>query len=283
MSDSRIVVITGASAGIGLEAAVRFARAGDTVVATLRDVKRAGPLRAAAAQAGVELDIGQLDVSDEASSEAAFAGIFERHGQVDVLVSNAAVGMGGTLEELTLDDIRRTMEVNFLGAMRVTQAVLPSMRQRGSGRLIAVSSLGGAVGQPFTDAYCASKHAVEAMYEALRPIMARFGVMVSIVQPGPVDTDFNAKTAGGIDHPANGLAVYADLRARQRAFMAPGKGREQSPGDAAQVIVNVAAAADPLLRYQTSTFTTRLVGLKLTDLDGSAVSGWTSSWFDVEP
>jgi NAD(P)-dependent dehydrogenase (short-subunit alcohol dehydrogenase family) len=282
MPDPRVVVITGASAGIGLEAAVRFAQHGDTVVATMRDVGRADALRAAAGDAGVVLEIAPFDVAEAAQCDDLFANVFDQHGRVDVLVCNAGVGMGGTLEELSLDDIARTMEVNFYGVVRPTKAVLPSMRERGSGHLIAVSSVGGAVGQPFTDAYCASKHAVEGLYESLHPVAARFGVHVSIVQPGPVGTEFGAKTTNGVDDEGAGLPVYADLRARQRAFMAPGRGKEQSPGDAAQVIVDVANADAPTLRYQTSRFTTRLVGMKLADLDGTAVPAWTSSWFDTE-
>jgi NAD(P)-dependent dehydrogenase (short-subunit alcohol dehydrogenase family) len=283
MSDPRIVVITGASSGIGLEAAIGFSQRGDTVVATMRDLERAGPLRQAAAAAGVEPEIAQFDVTDSDQCDALFTDVLDRHGRVDVLVCNAGIGMGGSLEELSVDDIARTMDVNFYGVVRATKAVLPSMRERGSGRLIAVSSVGGAVGQPFTDAYCASKHALEGLYESLQPVAARFGVAVSIVEPGPVATEFNANTPNDVDDPANGLPAYAELRARQRAFMAPGKGRAQSPSDAGQVIIDVASADKPLLRYQTSSFTTRLVGMKLADLDGAGVTGWTSGWFDVEP
>jgi NAD(P)-dependent dehydrogenase (short-subunit alcohol dehydrogenase family) len=276
-------VITGASSGIGLQAAVRFAERGDVVVATMRDTSRSGPLREAAERAGVDVEIEQLDVADASRCSDLLTQLIDRHGGVDVLVSNAGMSIAGTLEELSVDDIARVMDVNFYGVVRATKAVLPHMRERGSGHLIAVSSLGGSVGQPFTDAYCASKHALEGLYESLHPVAARFGVKVSIVQPGPVASAFDANTVNGVDDPANGLPEYADLRSRQRAFMAPGKGREQSAADAAQVIVDVADSADPVLRYQTSSFTTRLLSMKLADVDGTSVTGWTSSWFDGEP
>src|SRR5262249_28996669 len=150
---------------------------------------------------------------------AAFADIDARHGAVDVLVANAGVGALGTLEELSLDELRDAMEVNYFGVVRTTKAVLPGMRARGAGRLVAVSSVGGAFGQPFTDAYCAAKHAVEGLYESLQPVAARFGVHVSIVEPGPVATEFHRKSTrvartSGVDGDP-----YAELWDRYEAVM----------------------------------------------------------------
>lgn len=282
-SASRVVVVTGASTGIGLAACVQFAAQGDRVVASMRDVARKQELEAAASRAGVELDILQLDVADDASVDRAFDEIYARHGQVDVLVGNAGIGAFGTLEEISIEFLRDVMEANFYGVVRTTKAVLPHMREVGAGRLIAVSSLAGVLGQPFTDAYCASKHAVEGLYESIHPVMKRFGLHVSIVEPGPVGTQFHARSVGlerDVHGPAR--AFYDPLWERQEAFMADGEDRKQSPEDAAAAIVAVASEPDPHLRYQTHKFATRLVGMKLADVNGDAVTSFTSKWLDPQ-
>jgi NAD(P)-dependent dehydrogenase (short-subunit alcohol dehydrogenase family) len=196
-------------------------------------------------------------------------------------VANAGVGHLGTLEELSLDDLRQAMEINFYGVVRATKAVLPRMRQRGAGRLIAVSSVAGVIGQPFTEAYCAAKCALEGLYESLHPVAARFGVRVSIVEPGPVGTDFHGRSTGigrqSLDVEGD---PYGELWDRHRAFMASGDGRKQTPESAAKVIVEAADDPDPKLRYQTSTFTRKLVGIKLADTDGSQVTEFTARWLE---
>ena len=277
---NRVVVITGASSGIGLAAAVGFARAGDSVVATLRDPSRQGPLRAAAESAGVEMDVEQLDVTDDASADTLLATVLARHGRIDVLVNNAGLGFIGTLEELSLEDLRRSMEVNFFGVARLTKAVLPIMRSAGGGHVIAVTSLGGVLGQPFNDAYCAAKFAVEGLYESLHPVAARFGVHVSIVEPGPVDTEFRSRSvvAGHGDDPE-----LDSLRERYLEVTGPGSTRSQSAEDAASVIVAATADTPPVLRYQTSNLTRRLAGRKLADVTGEQVVAFTSTWLDDEP
>jgi len=284
LSQPRTIVITGASRGMGLSAALQFAAAGDKVVAGVRSESGLAGVRDAAAAAGVAVEAVVMDVCDDASVRAAIGGVFDRHGQIDVLVANAGVGAMGTLEELSMDALRSAMEINFYGAVRVTKAVLPSMRERRSGRVIAVSSVGGVLGQPFTDAYCAAKFALEGLFESLRPVAAQFGVGVSIVEPGPVASEFHERSQGfGREELDVKGDPYGELRRRYDAFMAAGSTRKQPVDEAAKVIVDVAGSPDPLLRYQTSRFTTRLVGLKLADLDGAQVSGFTSRWFDTLP
>jgi NAD(P)-dependent dehydrogenase (short-subunit alcohol dehydrogenase family) len=264
---------------MGLSAVRQFALAGDRVVAGVRNQERAAPVRAAAADHHIEIDVAEMDVCDDHSVAKGFEQIDRRHGPVDVLVANAGTGALGTLEELSLDDLREAMEVNFYGVARVVKAVLPSMRERRQGRVIAVTSVGGAIGQPFTDAYCAAKFAVEGLLESLRPVMARFDVHVSIVEPGPVATEFHLKSYGIDRGEENG--PYDELRRRHASVMAAGESRRQSVDEAARVVVDVAGADHPRLRYQTSSFTSRLVGIKLADLDGSLVTGFTSGWLDA--
>jgi NAD(P)-dependent dehydrogenase (short-subunit alcohol dehydrogenase family) len=270
------VLVTGSSSGIGLATAVAFARAGYNVVASMREPARAEPLLEASRAAGVEVDVVQLDVTDDESVARCLADLTQRYGRLDVLVNNAGTGFAGTLEELSPDDVRASMEVNFFGVVRLTKAVLPRMRAQGLGRVIAVSSIAGAFGQPFNDAYCAAKFAVEGLYESLQPVMASFGVHLSVVQPGPVAGDFRARS-GGIDgRMASG--PYAELWRRFLQVADAGYERPQTAEAVAEVIVEVAGAAHPKLRYQTSSSVERLVGLKLADSSGERVTAMTGGW-----
>jgi NAD(P)-dependent dehydrogenase (short-subunit alcohol dehydrogenase family) len=274
----RVVVITGTSSGIGLATAVAFADAGDTVVATMRDPSRATALQAAASAAGVDVEVLALDVTSDASVEEALARVMDEHGRIDVLVNNAGLAVVATLEELTMDNLQRSFDVNFMGVARATKAALPRMRDAGRGHLIAVTSVAGAVGQPFQDAYCAAKQAVEGLYESLCPVAATFGVRVCIVEPGPVATPFN-EHALRFDSADEAIAV---LKARYLAMMGGGGIRAQSPEDVAEVIVAVADQDDPPLRCQTSRFTTRLIERKLADITGENVMALTSPWIAPE-
>ena len=273
----RVVLITGASRGIGLATAVAFASAGDSVVATMRDTAQSGPLKAAAAAAGVRVEVAELDVVSDESVEKAFADLVAAYGRIDVLVCNAGTGTHGTLEELTIEDLQRSLEVNYLGVARTTKAALPLMREAARGHLIAVTSVAGFLGQPFQDAYCAAKHAVEGMYEALAPVAAKLGIHTCIVEPGPVATDFSIRSGtatGTVD-------AIEPIKARYRETMAQGSGRAQSPEGVAEVILAIADDEDPPLRKQTSKFTSILAAKKLVDLSGRSVVEFTSSWLST--
>jgi NAD(P)-dependent dehydrogenase (short-subunit alcohol dehydrogenase family) len=274
----RIVVITGASTGIGLATAVAFGRAGDRVIATMRDPARAGALKAAVSSAGVGVEVLPLDVTSDTSVADAIGRVMDAHGRIDVLVNNAGLGVVASLEELTMDEIQRSLDINFMGVARTTKAALPLMRAAGHGHLIAVTSIAGAVGQPFNDAYCAAKQAVEGLYESLCPVAATFGVRVCIVEPGPVATSFSDKSAR-FDSPDEAIAV---LKARYLAVMRDGSVRAQPADEVADVIVGVADQADPPLRCQTSRFTTRLIERKLADITGENVVALTSPWIAPE-
>lgn len=277
-SPARTVLITGTSSGIGLSTAVAAARAGWRTVATLRDPGRADALRKAAADAGVELDIRQLDVTDEASVAAAVAGVVADYGRLDAVVNNAGAGHVGTLENDSLADIRRVMEVNFFGVLNVSKAALPHLRAAG-GRLVTVTSVGGVVGQPFNEAYCAAKFAVEGYMESLAPVARTLGVAVSVVEPGAVATEFvnniGIDIEGGLEAGAytGALRTYVDRTVAQ--FL---DGTAQTPDGAAESVLEALTAAEPAFRLQTTDWAREFVGTKLADVDGSAVRNLTSAW-----
>ncbi|MEU9073724.1 SDR family oxidoreductase [Kitasatospora sp. NPDC048538] len=274
-----IVLITGTSSGIGLAAAVAAARAGYGVVATMRDTARAEALRHAAVEAGVgeRIEIERLDVTDPASVAACLETVLARHGRLDAVVNNAGAGYVGTIEQDGMAPVRSTMEVNFFGVVEVTRAALPHLRATG-GRVITVTSVGGVVGQPFNEAYCAAKFAVEGFMEALAPVAATVGVHVTVVEPGAVASEFIGNQA--IDLPAllaaagpyaPALQAYVDRT--MKAF-----GQAQTPEEAAEPIVAALTAERPPARVQTSERARAFVGAKLADLDGSAVQTMTGGW-----
>ncbi|MEU0007199.1 SDR family oxidoreductase [Streptomyces sp. NPDC006314] len=274
----RTVLITGTSSGIGLAVAIAAAQAGWRTVATLRDLTRADALRKAAAEAGVELDIRQLDVTDEASVTAAVDGVIADYGRLDAVVNNAGAGHLGTLENDTVADVRKVMEVNFFGVLHVSKAALPHLRTTG-GRLITVTSVGGVIGQPFNEAYCAAKFAVEGYMESLAPVAQTLGVSVSVVEPGAVATEFvnnvgfdlEADIAAGPYSDA--LRHYIDRTVEQ--FL---DGSAQTPAGAAEAVMGALDADRPAFRIQTSEWARTFVGTKLADVDGSAVQGLTAAW-----
>ncbi|MFF0431552.1 SDR family NAD(P)-dependent oxidoreductase [Streptomyces sp. NPDC004327] len=279
MSTEKTVLITGTSSGIGLAAAVGAAGAGWTVIATMRDTGKAEPLLKAAEEAGVadRVRVKRLDVVDAASVTACLDEVIAEHGRLDALVNNAGAAGVGTIEQSSLDDVRATMEVNFFGVVTATKAALPHLRASG-GRVVTVTSVGGVVGQPFNEAYCAAKFAVEGFMESLAPVAAAVGVDVTVVEPGAVASEFVANL--GLDIPAvlAGAGPYAPAL---QAYLARTQGsfaNAQSPAEAAAPVVEALTAERPAFRVQTSQWAREFVGTKLADLDGSAVQTLTHAW-----
>ena len=239
-----VSLVTGTSTGIGLATAIRLAREGHTVYASMRDLERAGALRAAAKEAGVELEVIALDVDDDISIRDGIAAIFEREGRVDILINNAGIDEGDCFEETSVDTFRAVMETNFHGVVRCIQAVLPGMRARRSGCIVNVSSLTGRVPSSGASAYCASKAALEAATECLAAEVSAFDVRVALVEPGLVLTPiFGKRRLPSPDSP------YADLYRRSLALFPKLIERGSTADDVAEAIASVIQTDKPRLRY----------------------------------
>lgn len=275
----RTVLVTGTSSGIGLAASVAAARAGWQVIATMRDTGKAGPLRSAAAEAGVEdlIAVKRLDVTDAASVATCLEEVLAEYGRLDAVVNNAGAGHVGTIEQGTLEDVRATMEVNFFGVVEVTRAALPHLRAS-RGRVITVTSVGGIIGQPFNEAYCAAKFAVEGFMESLAPVAQTVGVDVIVVEPGAVASEFVASV--GVDVPVmmEAAGPYAPALQSYVEHVMKMFGAAQTPDEAARPIIDALTADRPAFRVQTSDWAREFVGAKLADLDGSAVGNLTGEW-----
>jgi len=181
---SKAVLITGCSSGIGRASAVRLARSGHTVYATARRPESLREL----AQAGCRTLA--LDVTDEDSMRTAVANVEQAEGAVGVLINNAGYSQSGAIETVPMDAVRRQFETNVLGLMRLTQLVLPKMRAQRWGRIVNVGSMGGRLTFPGGGCYHATKHALEAISDALRFELQGFGIAVTLLEPGLITTEF---------------------------------------------------------------------------------------------
>ena len=182
------VLITGTSKGIGLEAALAFARKGHKVYATMRNPVRDTELAQRSTAEKLPIVISTMDVDSDDSVRSSFAAVAKAGQTIDVLVNNAGIERAGSVEELPLAEFRAVMETNYFGAIRCIQAVARQMRERKGGCIINVSSVAGRLSSPPLSSYCASKWALEAMTEALAGEMKSFNVRVALVEPGIIDT-----------------------------------------------------------------------------------------------
>jgi short-subunit dehydrogenase len=188
MENRPVALITGSSTGIGFEASLVLARRGYLVFATMRDIKKAGALRKAARRLPVE--ILSLDVDQPLAARKIVSAIARKTGRIDVLINNAGFGAFGMLEEFTDEEIKAQYETNVFGLMRVTNAVLPVMRARKSGRILHIGSLAGKMTFAGIGLYCSSKYAVEALTEAMRTEVRPFNIEVAVIEPGSTNTPF---------------------------------------------------------------------------------------------
>lgn len=187
---SKVVLITGTSTGLGQSLAAKMTDLGYVVYATMRDLAKAAPLLEVADR-GHSLRVLPLDVQNTATIQNAVDTIIREQGRIDILVNNAGAGFVKTTEMATEAEIQWVMDVNFHGVVRCTKAVLPHMRKMRSGRIINISSVGGLVGQPFNELYCAAKFAVEGYTEAMASyIQPSFNIQFTAVEPGGIYSEF---------------------------------------------------------------------------------------------
>ena len=228
------VLITGCSTGFGRAAAVELTKRGHDVLATARRLEALDDLDV--------IEKLRLDVDDDTSVADAVASA----GKVDALVNNAGFGIQGPIESVPIDEFRRMFETNVLGAVRMMQAVLPQMRERGSGTIVNVTSLAGLVTGPIGGAYAATKHALEAVSEALHYEVGHFGLRVALIEPGYFETDFQGKERRfGLDDPP-----YDQLDREWSVAFEKLRGGETSGAEpVAQVIADAVEGTENRLRW----------------------------------
>lgn len=236
----RVWLITGASRGLGRQWAIAALDRGDRVAATARDPSALAPLVEAYGDAVQPL---RLDVTDRSACRAAVGAAHERFGRLDVVVNNAGYGQYGYVEELSESEARIQMDTNFFGVLWVTQAALGYLRAQGSGHIIQVSSIGGVTAFPNLGAYHASKWALEGMSQALAAEVGRFGIRVTIVEPGGFDTDWIAAAPY-----AEQLPAYDEARVEFEAARTERRTDLGDPEASRSAMLAIVDAAEPPLR-----------------------------------
>jgi NAD(P)-dependent dehydrogenase (short-subunit alcohol dehydrogenase family) len=243
----KTVIITGCSSGIGQATAARLAKGDWTVYATARKPETLAGLESAGCRALA------LDVTDEASMVAAVDAVTAESGRIDALVNNAGYSQSGASETLDVDDVRRQFETNVFGLLRLSQLVLPTMREQHDGRIVNISSMGGKLVFPGGGAYHATKYAVEAFSDALRFEVAGFGVKVVIIEPGLITSNFDQAAVGSMDLDDDGpygAFNQTVASATSDIYQGPMRHFGGSPDAVAKVIEKVLEARRPRPRYK---------------------------------
>jgi NAD(P)-dependent dehydrogenase (short-subunit alcohol dehydrogenase family) len=248
MNDEKVVIVTGSSSGIGLESALLLARNSYITYATMRSLEKDTSIKAAVQNEELPIRIVQLDVTDDSSVKNAVDHIISEAGRIDVLVNNAGYGLVGAFEDLSMEEIKSQYETNLFGLIRVTQAVLPTMRKQRSGRIINISSGAGIFGYPGGSAYVSTKFAVEGLSESIAYELEPFGIKVILIEPGFIRTNFGnamviAKKAQNQASPYSGL---------MQKMMASATELAKNASDAelvANIILDAATNPNPRLRY----------------------------------
>jgi NAD(P)-dependent dehydrogenase (short-subunit alcohol dehydrogenase family) len=243
----RTVVVTGANSGIGLATAVELAAAGYDVIGTARSPDKAEVLHDAAAERDLQVRTVLLDVADAESTAKGFAEIDAiTDGGPWAVVNNAGLAQAGAVEDVDDDDVRYQLEVNLVAPARIARLVLPGMRRRGDGRIVNISSIAGRMSLPLMGWYCASKHGLEAMTDALRMEVAPYGVKVSLVEPG----SFGTGIWEGARYPGTACTEsYAAAYDRARRTTVTGAGMMPDPVWVARTVRLALGTPVPLARY----------------------------------
>jgi NAD(P)-dependent dehydrogenase (short-subunit alcohol dehydrogenase family) len=236
MSDRRVALVTGASSGIGRACAELLAARGLRVYGASRHPEPHAAFESL-----------RMDVREEASVDEAVADVMRREGRIDVAVNNAGIALAGAVEDTSLEEAKDQFEVNFFGVLRVCRAVLPILREQGSGYIVNIGSIGGLVAIPYQGLYSASKFALEGLSESLRLEVGRFGVHVVLIEPGDHRTSITKnrrRTAGSRSNP-----VYRERFERATARMAADERGGTEPGATARLLFRIVNHARPRLRY----------------------------------
>jgi NAD(P)-dependent dehydrogenase (short-subunit alcohol dehydrogenase family) len=248
----KTVLITGATDGLGKATALLLAQRGYRVFAAGRSAAKRAQLDSLAQAQKLPLETLELDVCDDASVQQGVAAVLTKAGAIDILFNNAGVNFSAAVEDLRMEDWRRQFETNFFGVLRVTQAVMPHMRERKRGRIVMMSSVSGFVTAPTQGAYSSSKFALEAMSNALRLELYPFGVQVILIEPGYIVTGIQ-QAASELSKPylekmSNG--PYAHLYSRFLASVTGARAKSgTTPEDCARIVLRAIEAPNPKIRY----------------------------------
>ncbi|XP_069571700.1 retinol dehydrogenase 8a [Brachyistius frenatus] len=289
-SGQKVVLITGCSSGIGLRIAVTLARDEKKryhVIATMRDLKKKDKLVEAAGDAyGKTLMLLPLDVCSDESVRQCINNVKDRH--IDILINNAGVGLLGPVESISIDEMKKVFETNFFGVVRMIKEVMPDMKKRRSGHIVVMSSVMGLQGVVFNDVYTASKFAMEGFCESMAVQLMKFNIRLSMIEPGPVHTEFERKMMDDVakmEYPgadADTVRYFKDVYLPSSIDIFEAMG--QTPEDIAKCTKKVIESSSPRFRNLTNSLYTPIVALKYADeTDGLSVNTFYNLLFNFGP
>ena len=248
MTDQKVAIVTGSSSGIGYETALVLARNGFRTYATMRNLEKAKAISDISKSEKLALHTIKLDVTDEKSVNEAIKTIKSDAGRIDVLVNNAGYGLTGSLEDLSMSEIKAQYETNVFGLIRVTQAVLPIMREQKSGIIVNISSIGGKMAIPLQSPYHGTKFAVEGLSESIAYELEPFGIKIVIIEPGAIKTNFDTGMVVAQKNQNPSSPYYKSMQKLQSSINSVFK-NGTPPAKVAEVILNAITTPNPNLRY----------------------------------
>jgi NAD(P)-dependent dehydrogenase (short-subunit alcohol dehydrogenase family) len=253
MMGQKVAIVTGSSSGMGYETSLVLARNGFHTYATMRKVDGDGggskQITDIAKNENLSLQVIQLDVNNDKSVTEAINRIAKEKGRIDVIVNNAGYDLMGALEETSIDEIKAQFETNFFGAVRVTQAVIPTMRKQGGGIIVNITSLGGRISFPLNSPYHATKFALEGLSESIQYELEPFGIKIIVIEPGGVGSNFlkNLKWASKTSDPLN--SPYRSMQNSISEYFKQWSQNLTHPSEVAKVILQAVTSDNPDFRY----------------------------------
>jgi NAD(P)-dependent dehydrogenase (short-subunit alcohol dehydrogenase family) len=246
---NKVALVTGSSSGMGFATAIMLARARIHTYASMRNLKKSKTITELASTENLPLQVVQLDVNDKKSVKEAITKIVTEKERIDVLVNNAGYGLFGSLEDISIEEMKAQFETNFFGVIRVTQLVLPIMRKQKSGTIVNVSSVGGRIGLPVLSAYHSTKFALEGLSESMSYELEPFGIRVVIIEPGVIRTNIMnssiiAKKAQDPKSP-----YFSLIQKVENNFKLMMENESSPPEEVAKAILGVVTSENPQLRY----------------------------------
>jgi NAD(P)-dependent dehydrogenase (short-subunit alcohol dehydrogenase family) len=246
----KVAVVTGSSTGIGFETSLLLARNGFYTYATMRNLDKSKAITNITQKEKLSLEILQLDVTADKSVKEAINKITNEQERIDVLVNNAGFALVGAFEEISIEEFKEQYETNVFGVIRVTQAVLPIMRNQRGGTIVNISSIAGKIGFPLTSAYVSSKFALEGLTESMAYEIEQFGIKVILIEPGVIKTNFNNNLKIGKRVAKNQNSSYKEMTQKRITGFQPRFESGTPPVDVAKVILKAITSENlSKLRY----------------------------------
>ena len=262
-----VALVTGSSSGIGFETALTLARSGFHTYASMRNLEKSKNITEIASTEKLPLQVVQLDVNDDRTIKDAIHKIVAERKRIDVLVNNAGYGLFGSLEDLSIEEIKAQFETNFFGVLRVTQQVIPVMRKQNTGTIVNVSSVGGHIGIPVVSAYHSTKFALEGLSESISYELEPFGIRVVIIEPGVIRTNIMNSSVSA-KKALNPKSPYFPLMQKvENHFKSLLENVSSPPEEVAKVILQAITSENPQLRYTVGDDATTLLQAKRTISD----------------